>query len=876
MIRKKTNDLTQAVLTPTISSTPKKLVTSLLSISALCLPFASVVPANAAEGAIEEIFVSIGTRVAGRSAADLAVPVDTLDAEALSKTGHTEVGRMLQSLAPSFNFSSSSISDGTDALRPATLRGLGPDQTLVLVNGKRRHTSALIHVNTSVGRGTSGTDLNAIPAASIKSIEVLRDGAAAQYGSDAIAGVINIVLDDESEGGRFSLSRGEYSRGDGETTNMDFTKGFALGDRGYISTAFNYRDRGSSNRAGLSGQCQYLAGCADGPDADTIPEAADPREATFNRKNFRIGDAESEQFAFTVNAGYEIGVGELYGFATYSERESQSAGFFRRANATGDNPTLADGDAFAPDGFLPKINTQIDDFSFNLGYKTVVAEDLTVDISYTYGKNDFEYNISNSVNASFVNQQFLTLGLNLSDEQIRASVPTSADAGELSLGLQTINLNFSKPLGAVNLAWGIELRKDDYEIAAGEEYSYRDYDTVNGVDLFGADGDAGIQVFPGFAPANEVDESRDVYSAYVDAEWDITDDLLVSAAVRYDDYDDFGDTTNFKLAGSYDFTESVKLRAAASTGFRAPSMQQQFFNNISTQFVGGVAQERGTFRNDSALAKAIGIPELKEEESENLSVGLVLQPTEAWDITIDYYHIEIDDRIALSGGLTAALEMDPTGPLTTGLALAGASSAQFFLNGADTKTEGFDVVTSYVVDIERGDLIVSLAANKTQTSVTDIFTSGGLSAITASDVFTPQDISIIEEWQPEERVNLTFDYSLGGFSAVIAVNKYGSYTVCESPCNGAIGNTQNFSSKILTDLRLAYDFGNNLSFNVGGNNIFDETPDTNLIGQTRVGAIEDAAGNLIVDSAGVFQFSRRSAPFGFNGAYFYAGVSYDF
>ncbi|WP_373097561.1 TonB-dependent receptor plug domain-containing protein, partial [Zhongshania sp.] len=399
---------------------------------------------------LEEVIV-LGSRKPGRTAVDMPVPVDSLGADTLRQTGQTEVGRMLQSLAPSFNFSSSSISDGTDALRPATLRGLGPDQTLVLINGKRRHTSALIHVNTSVGRGTSGVDMNAVPGAAIKRIEVLRDGAAAQYGSDAIAGVINIVLSDEPEAGRIGVSYGEYSEGDGETYNIDLSKGLALGDRGFVNATLNFRDRGSTNRAGLSGQCQYLAGCdanndgSGSADPDGIDEASDPREASFPRKNFRIGDAESEQFAVILNSAYQLDSGELYGFVTYSDRESTSGGFYRRANQTGNNPTLADGEAFAPDGFLPLINTQIDDFSANLGYRQEFADDLTMDVSYTIGWNDFAFFISNSVNASFINH--MRYGQSQSDAAIRANASRTADAGELSLGLQTINLDFTQPLG---------------------------------------------------------------------------------------------------------------------------------------------------------------------------------------------------------------------------------------------------------------------------------------------------------------------------------------------------------------------------------------------------------------------------------------------
>ena len=842
-----------------------------LAVSAAVLNLTPSLPAFAQEPALEEVVVT-GTRAPGRSAEDLPVPVDVLSANDLENTGQTELGRMLQAIAPSFNFSTSAISDGTDALRPATLRGLGPDQVLVLINGKRRHQSSLIHVNTSVGRGTAGVDMNAIPAASIKRVEVLRDGAAAQYGSDAIAGVINIVLKDADEGGRAYASYGEYEEDDGETYNVDLNGGFGLGDNGFVNLTFNYRDRDWTDRAGVQGNCVY-GGCED-TDGNGIVEPGDPRELTFDRNSFRIGDAESEQYGFIANAAYAIGRGELYGFGTYSTRENESAAFYRDP-ASGDSSALDDGDNVVPDGFLPKIASDIDDYSLNFGYRMDFDSGIGADLSYTYGENQIEYETRESINYSYVN--FLNFGQGLSDDEIRSTIQRNADAYDLEVTLQTLNLDFNQEIGDLALAYGLEYRIDEYKIKPGEEYSYADFDTVNGESLYPQDASGGIQGFPGISPVSAVDEDRDVYSAYVDGEYEFTSNLLVSAAVRYDDYDDFGDTTNFKVAANWAIIDDFRLRGAVSTGFRAPSMQQQFFNNIGTQFVTNpddpdgpqVAVQVGTFRNDSELAKAIGIPELEEEESTNYSAGIVWTPGDAWSITLDYYYIEIDDRIVISNRLDA--DDDPSGNLGDALDAVGAGAAQFFLNGADTETEGVDLVITYTgIEMFGGNLDVTLAGNHTETDVTDIYTSGGLSAVDPDVVFSEQDISIIEDWQPEDRVNLTFNYSLNNFMANLSVNRFGEYTVTD-------GGEQTFDAVYVTDLKLQYVFDNGLGFTVGGNNIFDEYPDENEIGNSRGGTIEESpGGNILVNSPGVFDYSRRSAPFGFNGAYWYAGVSYDF
>lgn len=827
-----------------------------------------------AERSVEKIAV-VGSRVAGRSIEDLPVPVDILSAEALANTGQTEVGRMLQAIAPSFNFSSSSISDGTDALRPATLRGLGPDQTLVLINGKRRHQASLIHINTSVGRGTAGTDMNAIPAASIKRIEVLRDGAAAQYGSDAIAGVINIVLNDASEGGSAEISYGEFSEGDGETTNANFTKGFALGDDGYINATLNFRDRGFTNRAGLHGSCQFN-GCTTLDNGNRL--AGDPRELTAPRQTFRIGDAESEQFGLTLNAAYALGEGEIYGFMTYSSRDNESAAFFRHNANGGGNAQLQDGDATIPAGFLPKINSAIDDLSYNIGYEINFNNDSSLDISYTYGENTIDYVTSDSINASFANELRYNRGLSASE--IRTAIPREAKAYGLELTLETINFDFTQSFDQLDLAFGAEIRTDEYRINPGEEYAYLDYDTIDGVNIFAGrsggvgsvNAGGGIQGFPGIGPASAVDESRDVLSFYIDAEYAVTEDLIASAALRYDDYDGFGDTTNFKVAANYHVNDALNLRGAVSTGFRAPSMQQLFFNNVSTQFVVNdqgelVAQEIGTFRNDSALAQAIGIPALSEEKSTNWSVGAVFTLFEEVNVTVDYYSIDIEDRIVVSNALGRGLSTT----LDAALLAAGAGAGQFFLNGADTETTGIDVVATWNTELVGGSLDLTLAANFTQTDVVDLFTpdGSGLETLSTEQVFSAQDISIIEDWQPEDRISLSGLYVIDDFKVNLSFNRYGEYTITD-------GDVQTYGAEVLTDLRVEYALNEEVSFNIGANNLFDVTPDINQIGNTRSGTIVDASGNVVVSSPGVFTYSRRSAPFGFNGAFFYAGVVYKF
>ncbi len=820
--------------------------------------------------------VVVGTRSIGRRALQAPVPIEVIEREQLSLTGQSETGRILQMLVPSFNFSSSSISDGTDALRPATLRGLGPDQTLVLINGKRRHKSALLHINTSVGRGTSGTDFNAIPSSAIKRIEVLRDAAAAQYGSDAIAGVINIVLKDDVDTGDANFYWGQTYEGDGDTWIGNANYGMKVGEAGFINLTAEWRDRYRTNRAGLTGERQYDWVEEDpGKPADHILEIQNEdgtvtskpvwfnsREYTFDRQNFRIGDSDSSQKIGFYNFGLPIVGGmELYSFGGYSTRQNNSAGFYRRANQA--DRTVTD---IYPDGFLPEINTSIEDVSLAFGADwTHEATDLNVDVSVNHGLNTFDFFISNSMNASY-----------------GAASPTSADAGGFELSQTAFNLDVSYPLeyqsSLINLAGGVEFRREGYGINAGEPVSW-----INAG--LGADGVAsGIQVFPGFRPNQETDESRTNVAGYADFESYLSGEpgsgLLVGAAVRGEQYSDFGTTVTGKATARYDFTKQVALRAAGSTGFRAPSLQQLYFNNISTQFkidtddINGngdteelIPLEVGTFRNDSDAARALGIPELKQETAFNVSGGVVLKPLDKLWLSVDGFLIQIDDRIVLSGSFSA--------DNVEGLAEAGANSAQVFTNVAQTRTQGVDVAAGYLHAFDNESLLnLKVAFTFADTEVIGDVEAPEILVGLEDTLFPSQERSMIEEWQPNTRINISADYIVGDLTLGGALRYFGSYTVQEGSGNDPA--RQDYGGKWLTDIQANYQLNQGLSLTLGANNLLDQVPDENEVGQSRSGKLMDGAGQVIVDSPGVFTYSRRSAPFGFNGGLYYAKLTYSF
>ena len=780
--------------------------------------------------------VVLGSR-ASRTAIETPVPVDVLSPGDLEATGMSETSRMIQFLAPSFNFSTSTVSDGTDIVRPSTLRGLGPDQTLVLINGKRRHPSALVHVNGSIGRGTAGVDLNAIPASAIERIEVLRDGAAAQYGSDAIAGVINVILKSSVDKTRIDLNLGSHFEGDGDVVQVSANHGWGVRGGGFLNLTAEYRDRGWTNRAGQDPRriFNFTEQVFGQPALST--GTPDPREATYNRLNHRYGDAASENIYLFLNAALPIGDdAEFYFFGGISQREGESAGFNRLPSQSRTSILIH------PEGHLPLINTSVDDTSFAAGLRRNFDK-WSMDASLTYGMNEFNFFISNSANTS-----------------LGPSSPTSADAGTLGFDQLTFNLDFfgASTWGStpVNMAFGAEYREDGYDITAGEPASWIDGRFPN---QFGGISPAGIQVFPGFRPTNEVDESRDAVAVYGDIEFNPSDRFLIGVAARFEDYSDFGNTLDGKLAMRYEVSDRAAIRGSVQTGFRAPSLHQSNFNNISTQFVdvGGVITplEVGTFRVSSPVARALGAQQLKEETSTGYSLGFTARPKDNLSITIDVFKVDIDDRIVISGRFTAANPQ--IGPL---LAPFGVNAAQFFTNAIDTETEGADVVIAYSTPVgSDASLSLTAAANWNETKIVGPVRTPPQLAGLGETLFNEIERTFVETGQPQESYNFSARYDKDPFAAVLRVNRFGEVTTTESNTDPTARQT--FAAKWLADVDLSYRFADGFTLHVGANNLFDEYPDRQV------------ARNSF---NGIFVYPRRSAPFGFNGGYYYTRLSLEF
>ncbi|ASE63104.1 TonB-dependent receptor [Chryseobacterium indologenes] len=820
---------------------------------------------------IEDIII-VGNRNLKRTKLETPVPVDVISIEKIQKASpQITVQDLMNYLIPSFNSVRQSASDGTEHIDPVTLRGMGPDQVLVLVNGKRRHTTSLVNYQNTVGNGSVGTDLSTIPVIAIDRIEVLRDGAAAQYGSDAIAGVINIILK-KNPGASASITYGLSGRNDGETYQAGANYGTSLGKRdGYINLSLQLSHRGKTTRTQNHDLIIYdqsnlnIVNTNGSISANgiSLPDVSPVATGVYNNSfaydfaetgsqisrayddaliaknglsrsdfNFQIGDAQIRQGQLFFNAEYPFSDHfTLYSFGGFSVKEGKGYGFRRLPSETFNVvPSLY------PNGFQAVVGSQIYDVSYAVGAKYAVNNWL-IDLSNTLGSNTFNYNISNTNNAS-----------------LGAKSPTRFYAGAHEFLQNTINLDVSKSINHFNLAFGGEFRFEQYQIRQGDEASYAQYDTNGNIVTQGSTviGAGGSQSFIGFSPKNALKKDRHSTAVYADVSYDFNKKLNIDAAARFENYSDFGNSLNGKLAVRYEFVKNYAIRAAVGTGFRAPSLQQQYFNNsyadISTSGSGIVT--KGIFNNDSKAAQVLGFDQLKQETSVNGSVGFTLKPAKGLFITLDGYFIKVKDRIVITSNITDARLSDSD--------IVGkgneVESGRFFANAVDTETKGLDLVVSYDWKLGGGNLNISLAGNYTETKITDFHFPENLGT-PQNEFFGPDQINIIESLSPKTKASLGLNYGIGKFSFLIRNTYFGKVIRDGYP----FGGVQEFSPKIITDLSVGYDITKNINFTVGTNNVFDVFPDLQIYENSYYGVFKYAP--VQMGTLGSYFFGRLNFNF---------------
>ena len=777
--------------------------------------------------------VVVGSRNTKRTVVNSAVPIDVINVkDVTTQSGKLEINELLQYVAPSFNANKQSGSDGADHVDPASLRGMGPDQTLVLINGKRRHQSSLINLFGTRGRGNTGTDLNAIPAASIKRIEILRDGAAAQYGSDAIAGVINIVTNDNVNELTGSVTYGVFNT----NAKGDFlpgtpnTKGFRLdqdGNGNSYGKDQNF-DGGSVKIAANYGTSIGSKGGFVNVTGEFLNKNKTLRPSYDFRKGF--GDAEIQGVNLFANLAIPISdKTEFYAFGGSNFRNTDAYAFTRN-----DGERVVE--AIYPGGYTPRITSKINDNSIAAGIRTETSGGWKLDFSNTLGQNKFQYDIKGTLNAS-----------------LEENSPTEFDAGGHSLLQNTTNFDISKNYADVmsgfNIAFGTEFRVEQFKIFAGEEGSYTTYDT-NGQPITdpttqsapidpvsGEPRPGSSQGFPGYSPANEVNESRTNFSLYTDAELDVTEGFMVSGAVRFENYSDFGSTLNGKLASRLKLSDHINMRGSISTGFRAPSLAQVYYNLRFTNFNASGATEVLLAPNDSPVTRAFGIEKLNEEKALNGSLGFTGTFGD-FTATVDGYYIKVKDRIVLTGYFDAS-----------SLNL-GVSEAQFFANGVDTSTHGLDLVFSWKKTYDFGNIGATLVGNINDMKIDEV-KNGDLDADT---FFGKREKAFLLASAPDSKFGLNLTYSKNKFDGGLAFTRFSKVVLVDYADEDDV-----YNPRLVTDLTLGYRINKNLKLSIGSNNLFNVYPTK-----------QDEQGNT--EAGGYWD----AVQMGFSGAYYYARLGFNF
>ncbi len=810
---------------------------------------------NESAAQLEDVVV-VGSRGKPRTSFDSPVPVDNIKTAELAQTGKGVLDQQLMFKVPSYNATQQPISDAAAHFSPADLRGLFPSRTLVLVNGKRKNASALVYSYVTPGRGEVGVDMKAIPSSALERVEILRDGAAAQYGSDAIAGVINLVLKKDNDP-FINTSYSTTTEGDGEQYQLEAGFGVNIADRGYANFTFNYFNQKRSQRAGTITSLEDEASYWGIPEPDAgNPDAYDTDDlAAFLQRNpgagFQVGLPDSKITNFSYNVGYTLDEEtstELYSFGTITSRYGSAPQFARVPYWVSGFEQIYPGQDF----FLAEMSPQIGDHTFSLGLKTTY-NNWNFDLSSTLGKNRIDYYITNSFNQSY-----------------GAASPSDFYNGAHQFSHVVNNLDIVRTFETdgpevITLAFGAEHRTERFLTEQGELASYNDGTPDDPSDRTGSES------FGGFTPENEQDDYRSNFGVYTDLTADLTENFLIGGALRYEDYSDFGTNTSWKLNTRLKTNnDKFSIRGSLSNGFRAPSLHQLYYTATTTTLTENGIQQNGILNNANPALRALGIPELDPEKSFNIGLGFAYRISKKLGITVDAYQIDVDDRIVLSGQVTPT--GDASNPIDQTLANANVGSVGFFLNAIDTRTKGLDVVFSYSsIKLGSGFLNGSIAANFNKTEVQGTNFPSFIENNDLGDaIFSREDVSRVETWRPRTKIIASSNYKINKFGIDLSLLNYGKVTY-RHPSNPADDAT--YGGKWLTDLSFTYDFSSHIKFTLGANNLFNVYPDTFADAYSTNGGVPN---DRNLDFVGRFKYPWQTTQFGIDGTRIFTRLGFTF
>ncbi len=828
---------------------------------AMGMAFASMPVLAAEEDTNEdEIVVIVGSRAAPRSVGDSPVPIDVIGGDELLANGSSDMTTLLRTVSPSFNVNAQPISDGATVVRPANLRGLSPDSTLILLNGKRRHKGSVIAFSGGgLADGAQAPDISTIPAMALKQIEVLRDGASAQYGSDAIAGVINFVLKDNDSGGDFEVKMGQFSEGDGDQITVSGNMGTSLSDKGFANFTFEMNQQDPTSRS------------TQRPDAAALIAAGNTNVRTPAAQVWGSPEIIDDIKLF-LNTAIELDVdSEAYMYGNWSEKTVEGGFYFRNpTNRSGvfDGPVINGVDTFLvadltsgatdnsncpiipmtesglltetniadltaancyahnmrfPGGFTPFFGGDVVDLSIGIGTRGVFKDGTSYDFSGTVGEHSTEFHIGNTVNSS-----------------LGPDTPTEFTPGAYAQLEKSLNADFSKELESFTMSYGAEFRHETFTITAGDEASWQVGSLVDQGFSIGSNG------FPGFKPADAGATSRTSKAIYFDGETYLTDDFMAALALRFEDFSDFGSTFDWKLSGMYEVNDSLKIRGSVSTGFRAPTIGQSSVRAVQTQSSSVGLVDIATLPPTNPVSAEFGGVALKPEESTSFTLGGVFQSGDFF-LTLDYFDIEVTDRISQISAQTLTDELRDQ-LIAQGVTDAiGLSKVKFFSNDFDTTTEGVDIVANYSNEMFGGDMSYALAWNYTHTTLDSITEN-------VNDVKQTR----LEDGLPKYRASFTTTYQADVWRLMARANYYGTWS--QSLNNDNLDAMIFGSAEVLIDTEFSYDINDSIGFAVGINNLLDEN------GPVVPGVPGAASGRTYASSS----------PYGFNGRFYYAKFSYHY